>query len=187
MTKERFKKHYRKIWQDLKEARTFIFAAIALFLLGNILAWLNPQLSENIVALFIEYFQKFQDKTLLQLTLAIFLNNATVALFAIIFGFFFGLLPVLAAVVNGVAVGAVLAMNPVNLFKILPHAIFELPAIFIAWGLGLWCAGWLVHTPRWETAKARMKCSFNIYAFLILPMLVVAAVLEVVGGMLFFR
>jgi uncharacterized membrane protein SpoIIM required for sporulation len=187
MTKEHLKAHYWKIWQDLKETRKFIFAVIALFLLGNVLAWLNPQLSENIVAMFIEYFKTFQDKTLPQLTLAIFLNNATVALFAIVFGLFFGLLPVLAAVVNGVAVGAVLAMSPINLFKLLPHAIFELPAIFIAWGLGLWCAGWLVHAPRWKTAKARMKRSLNIYASLLLPMLVVAAVLEVVGGMLFFR
>jgi stage II sporulation protein M len=186
MTKAHLKTHYLNIWQDLKEARTFIFAVIGLFLLGNILAWLNPQLSENIVALFIEYFKTFQDKTLLQLTLAIFVNNATVAFLAILLGLFFGLLPVFAAIVNGIGVGAVLAMSPVNFFKILPHAIFELPAIFIAWGLGLWCAGWLVHAPRWETVKVRLKRSLNIYVSLILPMLVVAAVLEVVGGMLFF-
>ncbi len=187
MTKAHLKTHYLNIWQDLKEVRIFIFAAIALFLMGNILAWLNPQLRESIIAMFMEYFQTFQDKTLLQLTLAIFVNNATVAFLAILLGLFFGLLPVVAAVMNGIAVGAVLALSPLNLFKILPHAIFELPAIFIAWGLGLWCAGWLVHAPRWETVKVRLKRSLNIYASLILPMLVVAAVIEVVGGMIFFR
>jgi stage II sporulation protein M len=115
------------------------------------------------------------------LLVAIFLKNASSAFFSIILGFVFGLVPIFGAVFNGIAVGAVLNMNPSNFFMLIPHGIFELTATFIARGLGIWCAGALSHSPSLETINLRIKRSLNIYLSVIVPLLVIVAIIEVLG------
>jgi len=172
--------HYRQIWSDLKEAKKYIFAVIVIFVAGILSAIVIPSLGERLLSLFLEYLKTFKygQKDFLGLLIAIFLQNALSAFFAIILGFFFGLVPIFGAAVNGVAMGAVLNLNPLNFFKLLPHGIFELPAIFIAWGLGIWCAGGLFHAP---TIGFRIKRSLNIYLSIIVPLLIIAAIVEVLG------
>jgi stage II sporulation protein M len=172
--------HYRQIWRDIKEARRYIFAAIVIFIAGNLSAILIPSLGERLLSLFLEYLKTFKygHRDFLGLLIAIFCQNALSAFFAIILGFFLGLVPIFGALVNGIAMGAVLKLNPLNFFKLLPHGIFELSAIFTAWGLGIWCAGGLFHAPPigW-----RIKRSLNIYLSVIVPFLIIAAIIEVYG------
>ena len=177
--------HYRQIWRDLNEVRKYIFAAIVIFIAGNLSAILIPSLGERLLSLFLEYLKtfKYAQKNLLGLLIAIFLQNALSAFFAIVFGFFFGLVPIFGAVVNGIAMGAVLNLNPLNFFKLLPHGIFELSAVFIAWGLGIWCAGGLFHEPP---VGFRIKRSLNIYLSIIVPLLIVAAIVEVFAAKILF-
>lgn len=170
--------HYRQIWRDLKEVRKYIFAAILIFVAGNLLAILIPSLGKSVLSAFFGYFKKFGNKNDLELLIAIFLKNASSAFFAIVFGFFFGLVPAFGAAFNGIIMGAVLNLNPLNFFKLLPHGIFELSAIFIAWGLGIWCAGGLFQSPP---VGFRIKRSLNIYLSVIVPLLIIAAIIEVFG------
>jgi stage II sporulation protein M len=123
------------------------------------------------------------NKNSIELLVFIFLKNASSAFFAIVFGFLFGLVPAFGAAFNGIAVGAVLNLNPLNFFKLLPHGIFELSAIFIAWGLGIWCAGGLFHSPP---ISFRIKRSLNIYLSIIVPLLIIAAIVEVLGIKILF-
>ena len=180
--------HYRQIWSDLKEAKKYIFAVIVIFVAGILSAIVIPLLGERLLSLFLEYLKTFKygQKDFLGLLIAIFCQNALSAFFAIVFGFFFGLVPIFGAVVNGIAAGAVLNLNPLNFFKLLPHGIFELPAIFIAWGLGMWCAGGLFHSPRLDTITFRVKRSLNIYLSIIVPLLIIAAIVEVLGIKILF-
>ena len=83
-------RHYHQIWSDLREARTYIFAAIVLFVAGNILVLLIPHVGEKVISLALEYFKPFKDKNYLELLVAIFLQNASSTFLAIIFGFLFG-------------------------------------------------------------------------------------------------
>lgn len=175
--------HYQQIWRDLYEVRGYIFAAILIFVAGNILAILIPSLGERVISTFLEYFKTFENKNALELLVAIFLKNASSALFAILFAFLFGLVPLFGAAFNGIVVGAVLNLNPLNFFKIIPHGIFELPASFISWGLGIWCAGGLFHSPP---INFRIKRSLNIYLSIIVPLLIIAAIVEVFGTKILF-
>jgi stage II sporulation protein M len=172
--------HYQQIWRDIMEARRYIFVAILIFVAGILSAIVIPSLGERLLSLFLEYLKTFKygQKDFLGLLIAIFLQNALSAFFAIVFGFFFGLVPIFGAVVNGIAMGAVLNLNPLNFFKLLPHGLFELPAMFITWGLGIWCAGGLFHAP---TIAFRIKRSLNIYLSIIVPLLIIAAIVEVLG------
>ena len=77
-----------------------------------------------------------------QLILFILQNNAKTAFFAMFFGIFFGIFPFVNSVINGLTLGYVLnsvwEVSGVSEFwRILPHGIFELPAVFLALGLGL--------------------------------------------------
>jgi stage II sporulation protein M len=177
--------HYRQIWSDIKEVRRYIFAAALIFVAGNLSAILMPSLGERLLSLFLEYLKTFKygHKDFLGLLIAIFCQNALSAFFAIVFGFFFGLVPIFGAVVNGIAMGAVLNLDPLNFFKLLPHGIFELSAIFTAWGLGIWCAGGLFHAPP---ISFRIKRSLNIYLSIIVPLLIIAAIVEVFGIKILF-
>ena len=176
-------KHYQQIWRDLNEVRKYIFVAILIFVAGNILAILIPSLGERVISTYLEYFKTFENKNDLELLIAIFLKNASSALFAILFAFLFGLVPLFGAAFNGIVVGAVLNLNPLNFFKIIPHGIFELPASFISWGLGIWCAGGLFHSPP---INFRIKRSLNIYLSIIVPLLIIAAIVEVFGTKILF-
>ena len=173
--------HYQQILRDLHEVRWYIFTAILIFVAGNVLAILIPALGENILRGVLEYLKTFKNKNALELVIAIFLKNASSALFAILFSFFFGLPPAFAAAFNGITMGAVLNLNPLNFFKLLPHGIFELPAMFIAWGLGLWCAVAFFPLPSLEVITFRIKRSLNIYLSIIVPLLIIAAIVEVLG------
>jgi stage II sporulation protein M len=183
MKREILINHYRQIWRDLKEVKWHIFAAIAIFVAGIILPLVIPSVGKSVMAAFLGYFKTFQNKTTLELLVAIFVKNAVSALFAILFGFLFGILPVFGAVFNGIAVGAVLQMNPLYFLMLIPHGIFELTAIFIAWGMGIWCAGGLFHAPA---ITIRVKKGLNIYLSVIVPLLVIAAIIEVYGAKILF-
>ena len=173
--------HYWQIWRDLHEVRWYIFTAIVIFVSGIILAISVPSLGQKVIADIWEHLKTFKNKNVLELFIAIFLINASSALFAILFSFFFGFVPALAAAFNGIAMGAVLNLNPLNFFKLLPHGIFELPAIFIAWGLGLWCAVAFFPWPSLELITFRIKRSLNIYFSVIVPLLIIAAIVETFG------
>lgn len=175
--------HYRHIWSDLQEARAYIVSAIIIFAAGSVLALLIPHVGEKVISLVLEYFKPFKDKQYLELVVAIFLQNASSAFLAIAFGFVLGIIPVLGAFFNGIVLGALLHLDPFHIFMIIPHGLFELPAVFTAWGLGMWCAGGLSHAQRLKTIIVRIKKSVNIYLSVIIPLLIVAAIIEVLGIM----
>ena len=183
MIRDALGRHYHRIWSDLREARAYIVAAIIIFAAGNILALVIPHVGEKVISLALEYFEPFKDKNYLELLVAIFLQNASSAFLAIAFGFLFGLIPVLGAFFNGIVLGALLRLNPLHILMVIPHGLFELPADFIAWGLGIWCAGGLFQTRKSETTIVRIKKSMNIYLSVILPLLIIAAIIEVLGIM----
>ena len=179
MNRDAFAQYYHRIWSDLLEARAYIVAAILIFAAGSILALSIPRVGEKVIALVFEYFEPFKDKQYLELVVAIFLQNASAAFLAIAFGFVLGLIPLLGAFFNGIVLGAIIHLDPLHILMIIPHGLFELPAVFTAWGLGMWCAGGLFHAQRLETITIRIKKSLQIYLSLIIPLLIIAAIIEV--------
>jgi uncharacterized membrane protein SpoIIM required for sporulation len=55
--------------------------------------------------------------------------------------------------------------------------MFELPAVFISWGLGIWMGTWWLGR-RDISAKEKLKKALRIFFVIVLPLLVVAAVIE---------
>ena len=117
-------------------ALIFLASLLLGFLLANILApLLNPLLLETIkkaenLNTFSEFFN------------FIFLNNSMVSLLGMILGIFFGIFPIIISSFNGLLIGYVIKKITetggfLEIWRLFPHGIFELPAAIISLGIGL--------------------------------------------------
>lgn len=136
------RKQFGESLSYIRESRKEIFFVIALFLFSAIigyfardqLAFLNPFLRDLAgwtIGLDIPHLVGF-----------ILQNNLKSAFISIVFGAFMGVMPLISTVSNGVVVGYVLgiasdAVGFTSWWRLAPHGIFELPAIFISFGIGL--------------------------------------------------
>ena len=153
--KKFFIKNYTTSWIYLKESVNFIYLIIGIFLFFSLIGFFIPVpelMKEKILDFIKELLTKTEGMSQIELIKFIFLNNLQSSFFGMIFGFFLGIFPVMAAIANGYLLGFV-ALVSVNdggwfiLCKLLPHGIFELPAIFISLGLGLKLGIWLIFEP----------------------------------------
>ncbi|MDR0433479.1 MAG: stage II sporulation protein M [Gracilibacteraceae bacterium] len=195
-----------RLWREQAGSYFWVacFIFVAFFAAGAGAAVSYPDLAENIFGIIA---QNFADKGLLDAepvaqAWIIFANNLTVSAFLLVFGFIPLLfLPYIIIGLNGLTAGLVIAAAPMPesggrfLFAaagLLPHGIFELPALFIAASLGSYCCacltGGLMSKLRSKAAKpeklrlgARETALFTVKIFLllVLPLLFVAAVAEI--------
>ncbi len=124
-----------------------------------------------------------KDKSFAELALLIILNNIRAAFIGIILGIFFGILPVLAAAVNGYLLGAIMkgtwqTAGSQTLLMVIPHGAFEIPSLCIAFGLGIKFGQWYSAEHTWEYIKKTFNDSMLVFFYIIVPMLVVAGLIE---------
>ena len=115
--------------------------------------------------------------------LYIFANNTQAAFVGLITGLFFGIIPIINLAVNGTVVGYVLTrvtqeIGFFEVWKILPHGIFELPAIFISLGLGIKLGFSIFNKKPYEALKERLYYSVLVFLLIVLPLLLLAACIE---------
>lgn len=168
---------YHQIGRDLASARSFIFAAVAIFLGAAVVGALFPQLSLPQLEVFREYAEMFRGRSWSGLALLIFFNNAMAAGLAILLAPLLGLVPLLGVVTNGLILGAFWLQHASEFWRLIPHGIFELPAVFIAWGVGLWIGFWVVQA-RTSVLRERLGVGLRLYFSVVVPLLVVAALVE---------
>ncbi|MDY6955107.1 MAG: stage II sporulation protein M, partial [Thermodesulfobacteriota bacterium] len=130
--------------EGLSEARHFIYLAAGIFFVGILTGAVYPERFGVIYETVAETLRyRFEDKGILLTIVLLFFQNATVAFASILLGLLLGLVPIFSAAANGIVVGVLLSVAArssqlYELWMLLPHGIFELPAIFTAWGLGIW-------------------------------------------------
>lgn len=140
------RKTYADAWGTLKRAKGFTLCIFAIFAVSAVVGFaFAPYFSfvEEVIRGLIANTQGMPALLLIQF---IFLNNVQSSFSGFVFGVFFGIVPVFVTLLNGVVVGYVLNISwqlsgMHDFWRLLPHGIFELPAIFIALGLGLY-NGW---------------------------------------------
>ncbi len=120
----------------------------------------------------------------------ILLNNWFAMLFSVLYGFLpFVFLPVLAVVSNGLLLGAVAAFYTISgtsltLFfaGILPHGIFEIPALLLAVSMGVALCRNLIrlitHSPRAVPLVEFLTGLLQTMLLLIFPLILAAAAVE---------
>ncbi len=163
------------------------------FIFGLLLVEIYPVYVEEVYAEIVQAFSLILDFSPLQMILFIFLNNAIKVFLVIIFGIFLGIPTLLFLFVNGMVLGIISSLfySQVGLFtlfmSLLPHGIFELPALFIGGGFGIWLGAlsWdNIKRKRWKEflegkeLKEPLMICINVFVRVIVPLLLIAAVIE---------
>lgn len=186
-TKKNFlRSNYFKSWNYLKGSKNFIFAIIGIFFLFFIIGFLIPA-PESVIQKIFELIQELLEKTenmgFLELFWFIFFNNLKVSFFGMIGGIFFGIFPIFESFVNGYLLGFVAEKTVTidgifSLWRILPHGIFELPAVFISLGLGLRLGLVIFRRKGQRNFKETFGELFRVFVFVVIPLLILAAIIE---------
>ncbi|MEK6858768.1 MAG: stage II sporulation protein M [Nanoarchaeota archaeon] len=178
-----FERNVRQSLQYIVDSRIYVFASVAIFFFSALFGFLFPSLLSSFDDILRELAQQTEGLNWFQLFLFIFKNNSFSALYALFLGFFFGIVPLFNALLNGAVLGYVAARvvpftGFVGLWRLLPHGIFELPAIFIAIGLGIkFGASFFSYSPQ-RILLRRLSDSLQAFVYVILPLLLLAAIIE---------
>lgn len=186
------KTEYKKSWSYIRETRNFIYIFIAVFFFFTLLGFFLPApepLAEQILKFIEELLEKTQGMSQGELISFIFLNNVQSSFFGMILGVLLGIFPIITIVVNGYILGFVASASVQTngffvLWRLLPHGIFELSAIFISLGMGLKLGTFIFQKNKGESFKEYFWNSLRVFLFVVIPLLIVAAVIE--GSLIFF-
>jgi len=171
----------------LREIKNYFWFVLFLFFGIGILGYFFPVFFEEwVLNLIKEIMQETEGLDALGLIRYIFINNFQSSFFAMLFGIFFGIIPFMVLVVNGyflgfVANGVVDSEGLLVLWRLLPHGVFELPAVFISIAIGLRLGVFLIVYRGENKLKEFRKWlidALRVFVFVVVPLLVIAAVIE---------
>lgn len=170
----------------MKESRYFIYFAILIFFGFVFLGFFVnvPEELSNIILEFLrEILKETEGLTSFGLIRFIFLNNLQSSFVGFFFGFIVGIVPLIFLVLNGFVLGFVSALAVESggfgtLFYLLPHGIFELPAIFISLGLGIKFGSFIFRKDIGKNFRKYLLEGLRVFVFVVLPLLIIAAVIE---------
>jgi len=176
-------KHYIEAFEALREAGKPILVALVLFLGGIIIGLMHPSWAEGDLAFLKEIARQLYGKSTFAIIGTLFLRNSLSAVFSVVLGPLLGIVPLLGALVNGLLVGLTFTYvgeaNWINtLLQLLPHGLFELPAMFTAWGLGIWQGIWFFQKSVKPSFRERRRKALRILVLIIIPLLLIAAAIE---------
>ena len=177
---------FRKSWNFIKSSKNFIFVAIGIFLVFCFVGYFAPlpeEFSEMILNYIKEILEQTKNLSTFGMVKFLFWNNLRSSFYAVLFGMFFGIFPLISAIANGFLVGFVSAISVhtdgfLSLWRLLPHGIFELPAVFISMGLGLKLGSFVFKEKPIEKLKVYFRECFRVFVFIVIPLLLIAGIIE---------
>ncbi len=167
----------------LIESIPYIISIIGIFILSSIIGFIFTDKLSFLDSLLKQIIDKTENLSSLELIIYIFVNNLWSALTGFLGGIALGILPVLNALLNGTILGYVFSrLHKITGFqdfwRILPHGIFELPAIFISLGIGLKLGLFIFSKKPIAELKYRIMNGLRVFFLIVLPLLLVAAIIE---------
>ncbi len=180
------KKEFNKSLNYIKESKNFIYIVIAIFFFFAFVGFFIPtpdSISEQLLKFIQELMEKTSGMNQFELIQYIFLNNLQSSFFGLVLGVFFGVFPIITTIVNGYILGFV-SIKVVSiegifvLWRLIPHGIFELPAVFISLGLGLKFGSFMFQKKKFDALKDYFINSLRVFFFIVFPLLVIAAIIE---------
>ena len=122
-----------------------------------------------------------------KLFFTILLHNVMATIFVLISGVLVGIIPTFAIGANGFVLGVVYRQTAEVVgyskaaLKVLPHGVFEIPALLIAASYGLWLGVTVVRRMRGKEStllRFHIEHAFRRYFAVVFPLLIVAAGIE---------
>jgi stage II sporulation protein M len=177
---------YREALNYIKESKKFIYVVIGIFFFFVLFAYFipAPQFISDKIMVFIKDLLN-QTKGMSQLTLIDFIiaNNVKSTFVGILSGIVLGIFPIISAIANGYLLGFVAFLSVktgglLTLWKILPHGIFEMPAVFISLGLGVKMGTFMFQKKKLKSFIDYLIKSLKVFLLIIIPLLIIAGIIE---------
>lgn len=174
-----------------------VFSTVIFFGSTLLLGLLTSFFPQEVEQLYQAYFQELEQiggeiftAAPLWGTVMLLGNNFVTALLMILTGIFIGLPTFFILLINGGALGVlatILSLEGINpvpfyFFGVVPHGIFEIPAILIAGGIGLKIGSQIIRPPSGMNRRTSLKNNFFLGIQLmpaIFLLLLIAAVIEI--------
>ena len=184
--KKFFAAKYSESFSYIRESKNFIYFSIFVFVAASLLSFLLPvpeNLREQIIKFIEELISQTEGMGQFEITKFIFLNNLQSSFTGMILGAFFGIFPLVIAIVNGYLLGFVSSASIQSegifiMWRLVPHGIFELPAIFISLGIGLKFGTFIFQKNKSESFRKYLWNSLQLFVLIIMPLLIAAAIIE---------
>ena len=179
-----FVRNYKLCWKFLNESKWHVVFALGFFMLTFLIGFAFPIFfADEIIAFVNELIVSLEGMSVVELIGFIFWNNLKASFFAIILGITLGILPLVMLVTNGYLLGFVsreaVAQNGLFvMWRLLPHGIFELPAVILSIGIGLKIGAGMLGKDVKKKLKYNFKEGLRFFVFVILPLLLIAGIIE---------
>jgi stage II sporulation protein M len=185
-TKFNLAEEYKKCFSYIRKSLSFIYLIVGIFLLFSLIGFfISPpaNLQNQIFNFISELFKQTEGMSQFELIRFIFLNNIQSSFIGLFSGIFLGIFPVISAIFNGYILGFVSSYSVQergfsSLWALSPHGIFEIPAIFISFGLGLKLSSFLFQKDKIKSLRFFLVNSFWVFVLIDVPLLVIAAIIE---------
>jgi len=178
--------NFNNSFNYVKDSRKFIYSIILVFFFFALVGFfvpLPPEISKELL----DYFRKIIEETkgfgLFDLIIFLFRNNSLSGFMGLFFGVILGIFPVINAIINGLVLGFVSNLSvtkngAISLWRLFPHGIFELPAIFISLGLGVKLSTFIFKKDKLNSLINFLEKSFWSFLLIVVPLLILAAIIE---------
>ena len=170
--------------KHIAEQKRFIYAVAFVFAASSLLGFVYSDILDDAFAdLIKEIIAQTEDLDFLEMIWFIFSNNVTSSLFGMFLGVLFGIFPFFNALFNGTLLGYVYAKTSAFegygvIWRLFPHGVFELPAVFISLGLGVYLGAALFGPKKKSELVERGRKSLRAFLTVIVPLLILAALIE---------
>ncbi len=176
-------KPYARGAKYLQESANYIYLVIVLFFLFGIFAFFFSSSFTFLDEVLRRILEQTKDLSTPALIDFIFFNNLQVSFSGLFLGFFLGIFPLINVISNGAVLGYVFAKLAEisrlgEFWRIFPHGIFELPAVFISLALGIKLGMFIFAEDKLSELKRRARESLIVFVFYVAPLLIIAAVIE---------
>lgn len=171
-----------------KFLKPYLLALLVIFSVAFLAGVLAPSLTrEELNKAFQVVADNYRGLAGGKLFFTILLHNVMASILVLISGVLVGIIPTFAIGANGFVLGVVYRQTAEMMgyskaaLKVLPHGVFEIPALLIAASYGLWLGMTVVRKMRGKEStllRFHIEHAFRRYFVVVFPLLIVAAAIE---------
>lgn len=168
--------------ENIKRYRSHVIIASSIFFFSIVLGMIHSALDPSVPEKILSELQPLAEALIAlegwKLAIIIFVNNSVKILGSIVLGIFFGLFPIFSLLVNGYLIGIIAQYHGsiVFLAGIVPHGIFEIPALLLGAGAGIHLG--VTAIKKRDLLKEEITYSLKLFFKVIIPLLLAAALIE---------
>ncbi len=185
MKKEKFniRRIYRESWKYIYDTRDYLALIAISFLASAVIGFFFSDNFGFFNKIIKEIIEDTKDLSWIKMMWFIFVNNSISSIWGMLLGIFFGIIPIFTSLFNGALLGYVYSKASVIegygvIWRLVPHGIFELPAVFISLALGIKLGSvWMAKDKKKYFLENIRKCMI-VFITIVLPLLIVAAIIE---------